>query len=141
MPRDLKHFATVTKGRTVIMGRNTYESIIARLGKPLPDRVNIVVTRQKDFKATGCIVLHSLEEALKNLVADEESFVIGGSQLYAEALPKTDRIYRTLIHTTIDGDAFFPVIDGSHWQKTDSKFEPKDDKNPFDATYEIYERV
>ncbi|MSR78635.1 MAG: dihydrofolate reductase [Candidatus Taylorbacteria bacterium] len=144
MPRDLKHFAAVTKGHTVIMGRNTYESIFARLGKPLPDRTNIVVTRNSDFIAPGCTVVHSLEEALDQATRSDlknpEVLVIGGSQLYAEALPKTDKIYRTLIHTTLDGDAFFPALKPEEWKLIESKLEPKDDKNPFDATYEVYIR-
>ncbi|MDO8483210.1 MAG: dihydrofolate reductase [bacterium] len=140
MPRDQKYFAAVTRGHTVIMGRNTYESIMGSLGKPLPDRVNIVVTRNLDFKAAGCTVVHSLEEALKISPKNEEAFVIGGSQLYAEALPKANKIYRTLIHTTLDGDAFFPTLPTSDWQLETSKLEPKDDKNPFDATYEVYTR-
>ena len=153
MPRDLKHFSAVTKGHTVIMGRNTYESIFARLGKPLPDRTNIVVTRNPDFKAPGCTVVHSLEEAIKKAdslppllskeglgVVENEIFVIGGSQLYAESLPKADKIYRTLIHTALEGDAFFPALDLTQWKLVDSKFEAKDEKNSFDATYEVYER-
>src|SRR3989338_5412007 len=75
MPRDLKHFATITKGHTVIMGRNTYESIFARLGKSLPDRTNIVVTRNADFKADGCTIVHSLHEALEKTVGEAEIFV------------------------------------------------------------------
>ncbi|MDO8591124.1 MAG: dihydrofolate reductase [bacterium] len=141
MPRDLKHFANVTKNHTVIMGRNTYESILSRLGKPLPERNNIAVTRQKDFRAPGCSVVHSLDEALAAAPKNEEVFVIGGSQLYAESIPKADRIYRTLIHTTMEGDAFFPVLDKNQWRLAESKFETKDTKNPFDATYEIYEKI
>ncbi len=140
MPRDLKHFASVTKDHTVIMGRNTYESIFARLGKPLLDRVNIVVTRNADFKAAGCIVVHSLEEALAIAPKNEEVFVIGGSQLYNESLIMADKIYRTLIHTTLDGDAFFPALSPTDWKLTDSKFEAKDAKNPFDPTYKVYIR-
>lgn len=144
MPRDLKHFSSVTKGHTVIMGRNTYQSIFERLGKPLPERNNIVVTRDHKFQALGCTVAHSLEEALghaaSRTVLDDEIFIIGGSQLYAEALPKTNKVYRTLIHTTIEGDAFFPALAPAEWKLTESKFEAKDEKNPFDANYEIYER-
>lgn len=141
MPRDLKHFAATTKGHTVIMGRNTYESILESLKKPLPERKNIVVTRQKDFIAPGCTVVHSLEEALEASPKNEEVFVIGGAQLYAEALPQTERIYRTRIHAVIEGDAFFPVINAAEWKIVNSKFEKKDEKNPFDATYEVYERA
>ena len=140
MPRDLKHFSTVTKGHTVIMGRNTYESIFARLGKPLPDRTNIVVTRNPSFKALGCTIVHSLEEAIKISPKIEEVFIIGGSQLYVESMPKADKIYRTLIHTTLEGDAFFPDFTASDWLLATSKLETKDDKNPFDATYQVYIR-
>ncbi|MES2088011.1 MAG: dihydrofolate reductase [Patescibacteria group bacterium] len=140
MPSDQKHFAAITKGHTVIMGRNTYESIMNSLGKPLPDRVNIVVTRNADFKAPGCIVVHSFEEALEKTSAETEVFNIGGAHLYAEAFPKTDKVYRTLIHTTIEGDAFFPPLDPTIWKLTESKFEAKDDKNPFDADYQVYIR-
>lgn len=140
MPRDLKHFSVTTKGHTVIMGRNTYESIFERLGKPLPDRTNIVVTRNPDFKAEGCTIVHSLDEGLKIAPTAEEFFVIGGSQLYAEGLEKAEKVYRTLIHTTIDGDAFFPALSPTIWKLVESKFEAKDEKNPFDATYEVYIR-
>jgi len=141
MPRDLKHFASVTKGHTVIMGRNTYESIFARLGKPLPERKNIIVTRNADFKASGCTIVHSLDEALAVSPKNEEVFVIGGAQLYAESLPRADKIYRTLIHTTVEGDSFFPTLSPAEWKLVESKFEAKDDKNPYDATYEIYKRI
>lgn len=141
MPRDQKNFAAITRGHTVIMGRNTYESIIDSLGRPLPERVNIIVTRNTDFKAPGCIVVHSLEEALEKTAGEAEVFDIGGSQLYAEGLPKADKIYRALIHTTTEGDAFFPALSPTEWKLADSKFEAKDDKNPFDATYEVYRRI
>jgi len=142
MPRDLKHFADTTRKHTVVMGRNTYESILARLGKPLPERKNIVVTRQKNFQVpAGCEVVHSLEEALEITPENEEIFIIGGSQLYAESIPKADKIYRTLIHTKIDGDVFFPEINKEQWKLSESKFEAKNDNNPFDASYEIYERI
>ena len=141
MPRDQKYFAAVTKGHTVIMGRNTYESIMGSLGKPLPDRKNIVVTRNPDFKAVGCTVVHSLEEAFKSSPKNEEIFVIGGAQLYAESLPKADIIYRTLVHATVEGDTFFPSLNPADWERTDSKFEAKDEKNQFDATYEVYTRI
>lgn len=140
MPKDLKHFAMVTKGHTVIMGRNTYESVLSYLGKPLPDRTNIVITRNPDFKAPGCIVFHTLADALKQTNNESEIFVIGGSQLYSEALPVADKVYRTLIHTIIEGDAFFPELKFAEWKLIESKLEPKDDKNTFDATYEVYIR-
>lgn len=140
LPRDLKHFSTTTKGHTVIMGRNTYESIIARNGKPLPERNNIVVTWQKDFQAPGCVVVHSLQEALSKSPKNAEVFVIGGSQLYNEALTKADRLYITIIHTTLEGDAFFPEFNKTDWKiVSENRFE-KDGKNQFASTYYIYDR-
>ena len=140
LPRDLRHFSTTTKGHTVIMGRNTYESIVTRNGKPLPERNNIVVTRQKDFNAPGCAVVHSLDEALEKSPKNEEVFVIGGSQLYNEALPIADRLYITIIHTVIEGDAFFPEFNKADWKVTSEQRFEKDDKNQFASTYYIYDR-
>ncbi|KKU70111.1 MAG: Dihydrofolate reductase FolA [Parcubacteria group bacterium GW2011_GWA2_47_21] len=138
---DLKRFAALTKNHTVIMGRKTFESIKGRLGKPLPNRLNVVVTRQKNYSAQGCEVASSLEEALRRFAKDKnEVFIIGGAEIYKEALPKTDRIYKTTIHAKIQGDAFFPDTDESEWQTTRSEFHPKDNKNEHDATYAIYER-
>lgn len=140
LPRDLKHFSSVTKGHTVIMGRNTYESIVARLGKPLPERNNIVVTRQTNFQAPGCTTAHSLDEALTKSPKNEEVFIIGGAQLYQESLPKIDRLYITTIHTTIDGDVFFPKLDWNGWEKKSQERFEKDEKNAFASTYTIYDR-
>lgn len=113
IPEDMKHFRTLTTGKPVIMGRKTYESI----GHPLPKRPNIVITRQKRFTAEGCHVVASLDEALQ--IADcknaEEVFVIGGGEIYREALEKADRIYLTRVHATIEGDAFFPEFHPEHW--------------------------
>lgn len=138
---DLKRFAALTKNHTVIMGRKTFESIKARLGKPLPDRLNVVVTRQKDYLAAGCKVFPSLEEALKKFArGKEEVFVIGGAEIYKEALPLTARIYKTIVHAKIQGDAFFPELNGGEWKMVKSEFHPKDNKNDHDVTYTIYER-
>jgi len=140
LPKDLKRFSTLTKGGTVIMGRTTYGSIIGYLGKPLPERTNIVITRNKEFKAPGCIVVHSLEEALAHTETKTEAFIIGGGAIYTEALPFTDRIYRTLVHTTIDADTFFPAINEAEWKVTVSEFTPRDAKNPLDMTFMTYDR-
>jgi dihydrofolate reductase len=119
IPEDMKHFRTLTMGKPVIMGRKTYESI----GHPLPKRPNIVITRQKDFVAEGCEIVGSLDEALQ--IADcknsEEVFVIGGGEIYREALEKADRIYLTRVHTTIQGDAFFPEFHPEHWQEVSAE--------------------
>lgn len=107
---DLKRFKSLTSGHPIIMGRKTYESI----GKPLPDRTNVVVTRNSDFRAEGCVVVSSLEEALEKgrEIDSEELFVIGGGEIYKQALPYTDRLYMTIVESDAEGDVFFP-----DWQK------------------------
>lgn len=103
---DLKRFKALTTGHPIIMGRKTYESI----GRPLPNRTNIIVTRDRTYKKEGCVVVHSLEEALSAGAAldTDEIFIIGGGELYAQALPHTDRLYLTLVHSNESGDVFFP---------------------------------
>jgi dihydrofolate reductase len=140
LPRDWKHFSTLTKGHTVIMGRTTYESILEYLKKPLPERTTIVVTRNKDLKTPDCIVAHSLEEALAHAKTNGETFIGGGGAIYRAALPFTDRIYQTIVHTTIDADTFFPTIDEGEWVATTSEFVPKDEKNMYDMTFITYDR-
>jgi dihydrofolate reductase len=106
LPADLRRFRELTMGRPVIMGRKTWESI----GQPLPGRRNIVLSRRPDFRAEGCIVARSLEEALGMCAADDEAFICGGEELYRLALPLADTIYLTLVHQVCDGDVFFPPI-------------------------------
>jgi dihydrofolate reductase len=139
MPRDLKHFASTTKGHTALMGRKTYESIIARLGHPLSDRKSVVITRQKDFIAPGATVVANWDEAMK-ATAGEEVFVSGGVDIYKLALPHTDRLYLTRVHTTCEGDAFLPEINMSEWTLVSEESHPKDEKNEFDLTFYIYDR-
>ena len=104
---DLAYFRNITKGKTVIMGRKTFLS----LGKPLPNRTNIVVTRQKDFNVPeGCVVVSSLKKAIDICPKDEESFIIGGGQIYKQSIDNADKIELTRVHTTIDADTFFPEI-------------------------------
>ncbi len=108
LPEDLRHFKRTTSGHAVIMGRKTHESI----GFPLPKRLNIVVTRQPDFEAVGCSVVHSMEEALALAwESDEQPFVIGGAGLYAAALPLATRLVLTEVHDEVEGDTFFPPVD------------------------------
>lgn len=139
LPRDLKHFKEVTLGHTVVMGRKTYESIIARIGTPLPDRKNIIITRQTDFKAPDCTVAHTWEEAVE-AAQGEDIYVSGGSEIYNMALPHTDRLYLTKIHTHSDGDVYFKY-NKDEWREVSKEFHPKDEKNPFDCTFYVYERV
>jgi dihydrofolate reductase len=112
IPEDLRYFNQVTRGKTVVMGRKTYDSI----GRPLPDRTNIVVTNNKDFQAGGVLVAHSLDEALAQ-GGDGEILVIGGSSLFAETLPRADRFYLTEIHRAYAGDVRFPDWDRGAWQE------------------------
>lgn len=110
IPDDLKRFKQLTTGHPVIMGRKTFESIFASLGKPLPNRTNIVITRDPSYQREGVVVVHSLEEALDQARALDaaEMFVIGGAQIYEQALPLADKLYLTLIDAEEDGDAYFP---------------------------------
>lgn len=136
---DLKNFRAVTQGKVVIMGRKTYDSI----GRPLPKRRNMVISRQADLKIEGCEVFPSLDAALAAVTpADpEEVFVIGGGQLYAEALPKTDRLYFTRVHTSVDGgEASFPQVDFSLWHEVSREEHPANTENEFPSTFYVYER-
>lgn len=108
---DLRRFKAITTGHPVIMGRKTYES----LGRPLPNRINVVITRQADYRAEGCVVARSLEEAVGRFDPAEEVFVIGGAQIYAEALPLADRFYLTRVEADYEGDTRFPEWDAAAW--------------------------
>lgn len=130
LPDDLKHFSKTTRGHTVIMGRKTYESIIKRLGKPLPDRKNIILTSQKDFKASGCIVVNSISEAQKNIQDNEEVFIIGGAKVYEDFLPFAGKLYITDVDIECEGDVFFPDYNKDDWKEVSSIFHPTDAKHP-----------
>ncbi len=120
---DLKRFKTLTTGHPIIMGRKTYESI----GKPLPNRTNIIITRNQDFKAEGVIITSSIDEAIKKAAEiDSQIFVIGGGQIYAQALPYIDKIYMTYVDIEAEGDAFFP--DYSEFKKETFREERVDEK-------------
>lgn len=137
LPADLKFFKNTTNGHTIIMGRKTYESI----GKPLPNRENIIISRAKNFEANGIVVKHSIEEAIDYCKEKEEVFVIGGANIYAQILNKIDKIYLTRVHTIIEnGDAFFSIKDKENWKLVSSEKHTKDEKNIFDYTFEIYEK-
>jgi dihydrofolate reductase len=115
LPNDLKQFKRLTAGHCIIMGRKTFESI----GKPLPNRTSIIISRNLDFQIEGCITVDSLDNAIsaaKN-IENEEAFVIGGAEIYHLALPIIDKIYLTEVHQTFEGDTFFPEIDKNIWQE------------------------
>ena len=135
---DLKRFREVTMGHHLVVGRKTFESI----GKPLPGRQTIVVTRQAGFKSEGCLVTGSIHEALA--VAQErgetEAFVIGGAEIYAQTLDLADRVYLTQVHAEVDADTFFPELNQEGWTETQTSFQPADDKNQYPFTFRLFER-
>ena len=132
MPQDLKHFKSITMGFPIIMGRKTYESI----GKPLPGRTSIVITRQPDYYANGCIVVRSIQDAIRQakMQNKEKAFVIGGAEIYRQATDVCDTMFLTRIRHSFEGDTFFPEIDPNKWIETEKESYPADDKNlyPFD---------
>jgi dihydrofolate reductase len=131
LPADLRWFKSVTLGSPIIMGRKTYESI----GKPLPGRHNIVVTRDVTYQAPGCTVVHSLAEALTAADGADEVFIIGGAELYAQTLPIADRFYLTEVDAAVAGDTFFPAWDRSQWRELARESHAADDKNPYAYTF------
>lgn len=140
LPADLAHFRAITVGKPVIMGRKTFASI----GRPLPKRQNIILTRDSDFHPEGCDVAHSLEDAiaLAEENATDEAMIIGGEQIYKAALSLADRMYLTLVHTYVeDGDAFFPEFDRREWQETERVEHPADEENSVSFSMVTYERV
>ena len=138
LPADLKVFKTVTMGKPIIMGRSTYESI----GKPLPGRTNIVITRNTDFEAEGCRVAHSIDEALAIAKEEsaEEAMIIGGGALYEQTIDITDRLYLTRIAVHLVGDTHFPVINSDDWQEVSREEYTADGKNPFDLSFVVLDR-
>lgn len=134
LPEDLKRFKALTMGHHIIMGRKTYES----LGRLLPGRTTVIVTRNKGYKVEGALVVHSLEAALKASCEDDEAFLIGGGELYKAGLVVASKLYMTEVHKTFDGDAFFPAIDLGKWQQTSQEKHQTDEGVAF--SYVIYER-
>ena len=137
LPADLRHFRQVTIGKPVLMGRKTHESI----GRPLPERTNIVVTRDRSYEAPGCIVVHSIESALKAAGDREEVMVIGGTDFYRQLLPKADRLYLTLVHAAFEGDVWFPELDEREWREVERTDCAADEKNPWSYSFIRLERV
>ncbi|MEJ0021127.1 MAG: dihydrofolate reductase [Candidatus Doudnabacteria bacterium] len=122
IPEDLKHFKDVTIGKTCLMGRNTFDSIMQKLGKPLPGRKNVVISRHTDWQVPdGVEVYSSVEDALENLQAEDEVMVTGGGQIYAQLIDQADKLIITHIHREIDGDVLFPEIDPAKWKKVSEK--------------------
>jgi dihydrofolate reductase len=133
---DLKRFKAVTMGKPIVMGRKTWESI----GRPLPGRHNIVITRQTGFEAAGCDVVSSIAEAIAVAGDAVEIMVIGGSEIYALFLPQVQRVYLTRVHAEIEGDAVFPPL-GDEWRLVSDEAHAADASNEYDVSFRIYERV
>jgi len=135
---DLKQFKRLTMGHHMILGRKTYESI----GKPLPGRTTILLTHRPDFQPDGCLVAHSLEEALSiaRERGESEVFIIGGGQVFAQALPLADRIYLTRVHARVEADVYFPSFDETQWIEIERSDYPADSKNQFAFTFQLFEK-
>lgn len=138
LPNDLKFFKNTTWASVVIMGRKTFESV----NKPLPGRINIVITRQKDWIADHVIKVDGLETALAEAKKTncKEIFIIGGGEIYRSSMSIVDRIYLTRVHVNIDGDTFFPELDPNSWQLTQTQSFLKDEKNAFDHDFEVWNK-
>ena len=136
LPGELKMFKTITMGHHLIMGRNTWESI----GRLLPGRTTVVVTRQPDYRIAGAIVTASLDDAIAACRNDDEIFVIGGAQLFAAALPRAHRIYLTEVDVTVEGDIHMPDFDLAQWQAGAITTHPADEKNPYAYQLTVYDR-
>ena len=137
LPPDLKRFKALTLGHPVVMGRKTYESI----GKPLPGRRNLVITRNRDYLAAGCEVVHTLDAALTACADDKEIYIIGGAELYRESLPHAQRLEFTEIHAEFDGDARFPEYSPSEWHETGRETHGSEAGIPFRYDFVRYDRV
>lgn len=136
LPKDLKRFKEITTGHTIIMGRKTFESI----GKPLPNRHSIVITNNKNYKAEGATVAHSVQEALNKTQNEEEVFIIGGGKIYKETLALANKLYLTLVHDSFKADTFFPEIKMEEWTVLHEEILHKDEKNRYKATFMELER-
>ena len=140
LPEDLQRFKRLTLGHTAIMGRRTFESIVATSGEPLSGRDNIVVTRSREWTRPGCRTAHSLKAALATVHYPQDAFVIGGAEIYALALPIASRLYMTEIERDFDGDAFFPDFDRSRWREVSRERIAPEGSEGFPYAFVEYER-
>lgn len=140
---DLRRFKRLTMGHTILMGRRTWESI----GRPLPGRRTIVVSRQPQYRvgadADNIEIATSLDDALRIAAAagDDEVFIVGGAELYRESLTRVDRLYLTRVHAAVEGDAYFPVVDWGKWRLVESGVHDANDRNDYPYSFEVYERL
>lgn len=137
LPADLKRFKKVTTGHAILMGRNTFESI----GKPLPNRTSIIITRNNNYFVDGCLIANSIEQAIE-LTEGKDAFIIGGAQIYKEALKQNlvDRLDITVLHHEFEADAFFPEIDMNIWKEVAREDFKADEKNKYDYSFVSYEK-
>ncbi len=136
LPNDFKYFKKNTLEHSVVMGRKTFESI----GKPLPERRNIILTRDMNYTHEEVDVANSVQEVLNYCRDEREIFIIGGAEIYKQTLPLADKVLLTRVHTTIDGDAYFPELLDHEWNLVSAEKHDKDEKHAFDYTFEVYER-
>ncbi|MGB0985318.1 MAG: dihydrofolate reductase [Saprospiraceae bacterium] len=136
---DFKYFKKTTLNHHIVMGRHTYISI----GRPLPKRTNVILTRNPFYAVQNCMVVHSIQEALELAYdnGEQEVFIIGGGKVYEKAMPFLDKVYLTVVHTEVEGDTFFPKLTPTEWKEISSSERQKaDEKNDFDYTFKIFEK-
>ena len=136
LPSDMKHFKELTIGHTVIMGRKTYDS----MGQPLVERRNVVISRDPDLAYDGAEVVSSLDDALGLAAGEQEVFVAGGAEIYRLALPRADRLYLTVVHTTVEGDTHFPQFDTEEWQLAEDVRHESDERHQCAFSFRLYHR-
>lgn len=135
LPDDFKHFKSRTSGHHIIMGRKTFESFPSAL----PNRTSVIITRQSDYKADGCIVVGSLDEAIAVSPKDEEVFIIGGGEIYNQSIDRANKLDLTRVHAEFpDADAYFPQIDESKWELSEAIFHPRDERHVYEMTFQTY---
>ncbi|RAR74132.1 dihydrofolate reductase [Flavobacterium aciduliphilum] len=137
LPDDFKRFKEKTSGHFIVMGRKTFDS----LPKRLPNRTHIIITRQKDYVVADCLIAHSLSEALAMCPKNEEVYIIGGAEIYKQALENADKIELTRVHHIFDADAFFPEINPSEWELVFEERHDRDDKHLFDYTFQTFKKI
>lgn len=136
LPADLAYFKKVTMGKTIVMGRKTFESI----GRPLPGRKNVIITRNQSYSPEGVFVYHNSDEVIAEF-SNQELMIIGGAEIYNLFLPITEKIYLTRVHHSFEGDTIFPSLNNSEWKIISEEFHLRDEKNHYDYTFMLYERI
>lgn len=139
LPDDMRWFRRHTLGKPCIMGRKTYESLPERF-RPLPDRPNIVVTRERDYAAPGATVVHSLDEALAAAAGAPEIMIVGGGEVFRELLPRADRLYLTLVEASEKGDVYFPAYEPGEWVESYCEMHPADERHAYAFSWQIVDR-